>query len=155
MMMRGCGAGVVCGGIGERLKAVHMALCLAGVTSRDGGECGVEVPRCIVVSCGVKCFDVPRRGCIAAAAAAAVVVVVVVVVATCCELCLAVQGCCETERLRWPSWLTGVVQARAMCWTCVAWALRRRGLRVRLWRRRGRASRVVWCCCIRTGWTGV
>jgi hypothetical protein len=28
-MMRGCGAGVVCGGIGERLKAVRMALYVA------------------------------------------------------------------------------------------------------------------------------
>ncbi len=33
-MMRGCGAGVVCGGIGERLKAVCMALYVALLSRR-------------------------------------------------------------------------------------------------------------------------
>ena len=53
-MMRGCGAGVVCGGIGERLKAVRMALYVA-LLSRGGRECGVEVRRCSVLLRGVQC----------------------------------------------------------------------------------------------------
>jgi hypothetical protein len=58
-----CGAGVVCGGIGERLKG---RLCAWRCTlrccrvARDGGECGVEV-RCCSVLCSVP--FAPRRGC--------------------------------------------------------------------------------------------
>jgi hypothetical protein len=65
-MMRGCGAGIVCGGIGERLKAVRMALYVALLSRRArwwrvwrGGA----ALQCAVARCAVSRRPTPWMQC--------------------------------------------------------------------------------------------